>query len=71
MGSCGSKSAAGGVETPKSTTTSKAAVTSSKSKELPIVPVVPNPAPVESLYTFGKELGSGAYSRVFLCKNKV
>jgi 3-hydroxyisobutyrate dehydrogenase-like beta-hydroxyacid dehydrogenase len=80
---CGGSKTAKGVETPASSATNAskpaaaaagaaaAAKAPAASKELNIVPVVPNANPVESVYTFGKELGSGAYSRVFLCKNKV
>lgn len=70
MGCNGSKAAEGAVETPSASTPAGAPKAAVAKKEAEIVAVVPNPAPVESLYSFGKELGSGAYSRVFLCKNK-
>lgn len=76
MGCGGSKASGDAVETaPKSsaTTTTAAAAAASPAPakaDGPIVPVVPNPAACESVYTFGKQLGSGAYSTVYLCKNK-
>ncbi len=33
--------------------------------------VIPAGARCDQVYTFGKELGSGAYSTVYLAKNKV
>lgn len=35
------------------------------------VDVIPPGARCDQVYTFGKELGSGAYSTVYLAKNKV